>query len=316
MAYAFDPELAAAVEMMPPFTLDDVNASRQMFAAVMAMVPKEIPGIDRLDITDRLVPGPQDAPKLAVRVYAPRHHAVPTPGPLPGILYMHAGGFVFGGIDDEHVHAAAMALETDAVVISVEYRLAPEHRYPAAVEDCYAALEWLVAQADELGIDRDRVAVAGTSAGGGLAAAVTLMARDRGGPRITFQMLNVPELDDRLETPSMIAYTDTPVWNRPNAIASWQNYLGDDRDDVPYYAAPARATDLSGLPPAYIATAQFDPLRDEGLEYASRLLQAGIPTEVHCFPGTFHGCTLTPFAAISQRCVADVHQALRRALHP
>jgi acetyl esterase/lipase len=282
-----------------------------MFAAVMSTVPADIPGLDRLEITDTLIPGPPDAPKVAVRVYRPRDNA----GPLPGILYIHSGGFVFGSVEAEHVHAAAMALEVEAVVASVEYRLAPEHPYPAAVEDCYAALEWLAAHTAELAVDGEGLAVAGSSAGGGLAAAVTLMARDRSGPRVAFQMLNVPELDDRLDTPSMIDYVDTPVWNRPNAVASWRYYLGENRDEVPAYAAPARAGDLSGLPPAYIAVAQFDPLRDEGLAYASRLLQAGVPTEVHCFPGTFHGSTLTPFAEISRRGVAEMHLALRAALH-
>jgi acetyl esterase/lipase len=232
-----------------------------------------------------------------VRVYRPTDVA----GPLPAVLYIHAGGFI---------------AQVDAVVVSVEYRLAPEHRYPAAVEDCYAGLQWLAAKAEDHGVDADRIAVYGTSAGGGLAAGVSLLARDRGGPRISFLMLDVPELDDRLDTPSMRAYTDTPIWNRPSAVISWTHYLGESPAEVPIYAAPARATDLAGMPPTYIAVAQFDPLRDEALAFAGGLLQAGVPTELHCFPGTFHGSTLTPFAAVSQRQLQEMSQVLRRALHP
>ena len=246
-----------------------------------------------------------------MRVYRP----IDVTGPLPAVLYIHSGGFVFGSIEAEHTHAAGLALGTDSLVVSVDYRLAPEHRYPAALEDCYAALEWIAAACVELEVNPSRVAVYGTSAGGGLAAAVALLARDRQGPKLAFQMLDVPELDDRLDTPSMSDYCDTPVWNRPNAVISWQHYLGDDRSDVPAYAAPARAKDLGGLPPAYVATAQFDPLRDEGLAYAGRLAHAGVPTEVHSFPGTFHGSTLTPFAAVSQRQIVEMHAVLRSALH-
>ena len=138
------------------------------------------------------------------------------------------------------------------------------------------------------------MAVLGASAGGGLAAATALLARDLGGPPLCFQMLHIPELDDRLETPSMRAFVDSPLWNRPLAVKSWQAYLGDlsGSADVPAYAAPARATDLSGLPPAYISTAENDPLRDEGIIYALRLLQAGVSVELHQFPGTFHGSAL------------------------
>jgi acetyl esterase len=155
------------------------------------------------------------------------------------------------------------------VVVSVEYRLAPEDPFPAGLEDCYAALVWLHESAAELGVDGDRIAVVGRSAGGGLAAALALVTRDRHGPALCFQCLAIPELDDRLDTPSMQAFVDTPLWNRPLAEASWRHYLGDDRSDVSPYAAPARATDLSGLPPAYVSTMEFDPLRDEGIAYAN-----------------------------------------------
>jgi acetyl esterase len=162
----------------------------------------------------------------------------------------------------------------------------------------------------------DRLAVVGTSAEGGLAAATALFARDRGGPALCFQMLHIPELDDRLETPSMRTFVDSPLWNRPLAVLSWEAYLGAGADpaDVSPYAAPARATDLSGLPPAYISTAENDPLRDEGILYGLGLLQAGVSVELHQFPGTFHGSALVASAAITQRAQSESLTALRRAL--
>jgi acetyl esterase/lipase len=208
-----------------------------------------------------------------------------------------------------------VAGEVGAVVVSVDYRLAPEHPFPAGVEDCYAALAWLAAHAAELGVDPARIAVAGQSAGGGLAAATALLARDRGGPALCFQLLEIPELDDRLDTPSMRAFTDTPLWNRPNAVWSWKHYLGASHAGEPSaYAAPARAKDLAGLPPAYVSTMEFDPLRDEGILYALRLLQAGVPVELHSYPGTFHGSALLPGAKVSQRGAREVMEALRHAL--
>jgi len=228
---------------------------------------------------------------------------------------MHGGGFVVGSVATEHVGAANLASNLGAVVVSVEYRLAPEHPFPAGLNDCYAALKWVHACATDLGIDPGRIAVYGQSAGGGLAAALSLFARDNGGPPICFQFLGIPELDDRLDTPSMQAFVDTPLWNRPNAELSWQYYLGDSRNsDVSQYAAPARAAELRGLPPAYVSTMEFDPLRDEGIRYASRLLEAGVPTELHSYPGTFHGSAVLVMASVSRRIWAEEIEVLRKAL--
>jgi acetyl esterase/lipase len=198
------------------------------------------------------------------------------------------------------------------VVVSVDYRLAPENPYPAGLEDCYAALQWTAAKASELGVDPARIAIGGSSAGGGLTAALALLARDRGGPAVKFQFLDIPELDDRLDTPSMTRFVDTPIWNQPNAVRSWRYYLGGQPADQ--YAAPARAEDLTGLPPAYVAVCEFDPLRDEGLTYAHRLIQAGVPTELHHFPGTFHGSSMVQTAAVSKRMAAEGIDAIRRGL--
>jgi acetyl esterase len=307
-----DPDLTAALDFLPAMDLSDPVVARAGFESILAALQFEIPGLEAVEIEDRLVPGWEGDPEVGVRVYRPKERA----GPTPGILMIHGGGFIIGSVEAEQGGAVKAALSTGAVVVSVEYRLAPEHPYPAALHDCYSALRFLADEADGLGIDGQRLAVLGTSAGGGLAAATALLARDLGGPALCFQMLHIPELDDRLETPSMRAFIDTPMWSRPLAVQSWRAYLGPEADpeDVSPYAAPARAADLSGLPPAYISTAENDPLRDEGILYGLRLLQAGVSVELHQFPGTFHGSALMASAAISRRAQHESTVALRRAL--
>ena len=311
-AYAFDPELAemaVAVALSPPST--DPVVARERTNEMLAMMGIEL-DVSDLDIEDRTVPGPPGDPDVAVRVYSPKERAAT----VPGVLYIHGGGFVTGSIDTEHVNSARLAQALGVVVVSVEYRLAPEHPFPAPLEDCYAALVWLHKESAPLGVDTSRIAVNGGSAGGGLAAGLALLARDRGGPAICFQYLGIPELDDRLDTPSMQRFHDTPMWSRPQAERSWQWYLGDayGADDVSPYAAPARATDVAGLPPAYISTMEFDPLRDEGINYALKLLAAGVSVELHSFPGTFHGSAIVTTAAITRREGAERMTVLRRAL--
>ncbi len=313
----YDPELIAVVDLMPVLDLDDPVQARASFEAIIADLSRDVPGAEALHVEDRTVPGFEGDPDVGVRVYRPRV----APGTVaPAVLTIHGGGFIIGSVEAEHAGSALMALGAGAVVVSVEYRLAPEHPYPAALHDCYAALTWLHAEAGALGVDPSRVAVAGASAGGGLAAATALLARDRGGPALCFQMLQIPELDDRLDTPSMRAFTDTPLWSRPLAVKSWAAYLGElaGSPDVPAHAAPARAEDLSGLPPAYVSTAENDPLRDEGITYALRMLQAGVSVELHQFPGTFHGSALVTTAAVSRRAQEETGVVLRRALgvHP
>ncbi|MCU1457943.1 MAG: esterase [Actinomycetia bacterium] len=309
MDRAYDPELAVMVPLLPTNDLLDIGSARQGLADMVAANPRVVDD-SGLVIEDRLVPGPDGDPDVAVRVFRPRDATAPT----AAIVYIHGGGFVMGSVDVEHGAGVALASALDVTVVSVEYRLAPEHPFPAGIEDCYAVLVWMAAQADELGIDVERIAVVGRSAGGGLGGALALLTRDRGGPALCFQCLGMPVFDDRLETTSMRDFVDTPLWNRPSAELSWQYYLGDDRGDVSPYAAPARATDLGNLPPAYISTNEYDPLRDEGIQYALRLLEAGVHVELHSFPGTFHGSSVIPTAAVSRRAAAEELYALRRGL--
>ncbi len=309
-----DPELTAVLDLMPVIDLHDPVAARTAFEKMIVAMRTPLPQAEALDIEDRMVPGWEGDPEVAVRVYRPK--AMPAGTSVPGILLIHGGGFVVGSVEAEHVGAVLLAVDAGAVVVSAEYRLAPEHPYPAGLHDCYAALSYLHADAASLGVDTARVAVVGASAGGGLAAGTALLARDLGGPPVCFQMLHIPELDDRLQTPSMQTFVDAPVWNQPLAVQSWRAYLGERAggDDVPIYAAPARATDLRGLPPAYVSTAENDPLRDEGIAYALALLRAGVSVELHQFPGTFHGSALVARAAVSQRASREAAVVLRRAL--
>jgi acetyl esterase len=312
MAYNFDPELEAIIPLLPAGAFDDAVTARVFMMDVVSAMNA---GLDfsALHIEERSVPGDAGSPDITVRVYIPKERQTS----IPGLLYIHGGGFTVGNLESEHGLAGEFSRELGIVVVSVDYRLAPEDPYPAGLNDCYAALLWMHASAAGLGIDPARIGICGQSAGGGLAAGLALMARDKHGPDICFQALGIPELDDRLDTPSMISFTDTPLWNRPSAIISWECYLGSIKPgspDVPIYAAPARATDLSGLPPAYVTAMEFDPLRDEDILYALKLLQAGVAVELHTYPGTFHGSGIIPHAAVSQRYNQDVLGAVRRGL--
>ena len=313
MTYAYDPELAPWAPAFAQLSFADIPAARAGEPKLLAALPPYEAPVP-VTVDDMLVPGPQDSPAVRVRHYQPANHD----GLLPAMVFIHGGGFVVGSIELNDADCRRIAAEVGAVVLSVAYRLAPEHAFPAGLEDCYAALVWLADHADELGVDPGRIAVGGESAGGGLAAAVTLLARDRGGPRLCLQFLGIPELDDRLETHSMRTLIDSPITTIPNGEISWDSYLGPGvrgTDRVSPYAAPARATKLAGLPPAVVTAYEFDALRDEGIAYVQRLLSAGVSTELHVYPGAFHGCTWLSHAAISQKILGDVVDALRRRLH-
>ncbi|WP_194818985.1 alpha/beta hydrolase [Nocardia sp. XZ_19_385] len=294
-----DPELEPFTALFPPADLSDPPASRKILAELTASIPVDTTG---LDIEERMVPG---EPEVPIRIYRPQDAN-------GAIVWLHGGGFVMGDLDTEQPWAATLARNSGATVISVAYRLAPENPFPAAHDDVYATVLWVAEHADELGLDPARIAIGGHSSGAGIAAAVALRVRDEQSAPIRFQLLHQPGLDDRQISWSATNFTDTPFVTRGKVSQMWAHYLGDT--PATPYAAVARATDLSGLPPAYIATAEFCPNRDEGIEYALRLLRAGVPVEMHQWPGTFHGSHVILSAEISQRQNAELGAVLRRAL--
>ena len=295
-----DAELEPFLGSFPPASLTDPVTAREQLAALVAVAPP--PDTTGVEIEDHVVAGHAPVP---VRTYRPRRaHGA--------IVWLHGGGFVMGDLETEHPWAVRIAESSGATVVSVDYRRAPEARFPAALEDAYAAFVWTVENASELGIDPGLIAVGGHAAGAGLAAAVALRARDQHGPAACFQLLSQPELDDRQQTWSARTFTDTPFMTRDKVAASWRHYLGSAPASP--YAAPARADDLGDLPSAYIACAEFDPNRDEAIEYAQRLLQAGVSVELHQWSGTFHGSQAILSADVSQRQIAELGSVLRRAL--
>lgn len=278
-------------------------AVTQIFAGM------EVPPNPNVTAEDRTVPGPDGAPDVGVRIYRP----VDATAVLPGIYLIHGGGMIMGDIEGEDATASMICEQVGAVVVSVDYRLAPENPYPAPVEDCYAGLAWMARNAADLRIDPDRLAVYGGSAGGGLTIAVCLLARDRGFPALRFQMPIYPMIDDRNETASSHEITDIGIWDRSSNVEAWMWYLGDGESDQ--YAAPARAENLAGLPPTFIDVGTIDLFRDEDIAFAMRLMQAGVPTELHVSPGAYHGSeAFAPEAALSRQIVARRIDALRRAL--
>ena len=256
-----------------------------------------------------------DGHDILVRLYRPEG----TPGCLPALLYIHGGGFVMGSIAMGEVSCRIRALEAHCVVAAVEYRLAPEHPHPAPLEDCYAALDWLMREAASLAIDPARIGVVGESAGGGLAAGLALLARDRGEHRLAFQHLIYPMLDDRTCTRSDLAqHLGAYVWTPQANCFGWTALIGaaPGGNDVSPYAAPARASDLAGLPPTFLYVGALDLFVDEDLDYARRLIHAAVPVELHVYPGAYHGFEIAPEAMVSKQAMRDSLAALKRALHP
>ena len=290
--------------------IEDIKERRNVINSLVRMMTAELPPIDNIVIEDRNIAAPDALLELVVRIYKPTG----VSGGLPGIFFIHGGGMIMGSIETEN-HKAAMLCETiQSIVVSVEYRLAPENPHPAQVQDCYEALVWMSKNASELGLDTDRLAIVGGSAGGGLAIATALMARDQEFPKLSFQMANYPMIDDRNETPSSKEITDVGIWDRKANIEAWDWYLGGKNADE--YAAPARAKDLSGLPPTFIDVGELDLFRDEDIEFAKRLLQAGVTTELHVYPGAYHASeSFAPEAELSKQIWTKRIEALKRALN-
>jgi len=263
------------------------------------------PEVQRVEM--REIPGPGGT--VPIRIYTPE-----GTNPMPAIVYFHGGGFVLCSLDTHDSTCRELAVGTGSVVVSVDYRLAPEAKFPAAPEDCYAATRWTADHAQSLGIDPARLAVAGDSAGGNLAAVVSMMARDRGGPEICHQLLIYPVTDFSFETDSYRDNAEGYFLTTHMMRWFWHHYLETETDGADPLASPLRAKDLSGLPSATVLTAEFDPLRDEGHAYAESLEKAGVPTRYTNYPGVFHGFFgMTTELPRARKAVDDACEALRQA---
>jgi triacylglycerol lipase len=303
-----DPELRALLESFPtaPLTLETLPLSR---ARTFDFAGAEEPA----HVERRVVPGPPGAPDVALQVYRP---IAPT-GEVGCVYHIHGGGYVSGAAPDMEPLHRALCAHLGCVVVSVDYRLAPETVFPGAVEDCYAGLTWVAGRPGALGVDPRRIGVMGESAGGGLAAALALLARDRGEHRLSFQHLIYPMIDDRTCTlADPHPTTGEFVWTAQKNRFGWGCLLGHEPGvgDVSPYAAAARAENLSGLPPTYISAAALDLFLEENLEYARRLTRAGTPVELHVYPGAYHGFELAADAAVTRQARRDSLEALARAL--
>ena len=309
-----DPELLAAIDTFPPPARDEaaLDERRQMLATMLP--PREGYRPGDMVIEDHVAPGPRGAPDVPLILYRPTGPS----GPLPVYLHIHGGGYVFGNAEMCGPQNVATAAGAQCIVASVDYRLAPDTHAPGSVEDCYAALAWLHAEAETLGVDRTRIAIGGESAGGGLAAALALLARDRDEYPICFQLLIAPMIDDRTAAAAHDPGVGEFVWTNESNAYGWHALLGVEpgSPDVSPYCAAARAEDLTRLPPTYIGVGALDLFRDEDIDYASRLLRAGVPTELHVVPGAYHGFERCADASLVRNVTAKRLLALRRALHP
>ncbi|MEU6878772.1 alpha/beta hydrolase [Streptomyces sp. NPDC046712] len=318
----FDPELsvvldALSTEPREPITPDNLEARQARDAAARPRPTVEDLRADgRFEVAEFRVPGPPDGPDVTLVSARPSGLV----GPVPLLYYMHGGAMIMGNAWSVLPRILReWALPLGLAVVSVEYRLAPRTQYPGPLEDCYAGLVWAAEHAAELDIDADRIVIGGKSAGGGLAAALALLARDRGGPGALGQLLLCPMLDDRAGTFSGHQMSGLDVWDLTSNATAWKALLGAryGAADLPPYAAPARATDLSGLPPAYVDVGSADMLRDEGVAYANAIWQAGGQAELHVWPGAYHGFdSLAPRAALSQDARDARTRWLKRLLTP
>lgn len=305
--WALDSEIARLMTAAPkiPVLTSENLAERRSQMLAQATPPTSF---DRVTRSDLRVPGPPGAPDVLVRVY----ESPSTSSPRPVIVAIHGGGLVMGSYIQDDARLARWCYELGLMAISVDYRLAPEHPYPRALEDCYAVLTWVFANAGAWTLDPDRVGLFGTSAGGGLAASLALFARERGEVRPAFQLLVYPMLDDRQQTPS--SNRPVPIWPREANEFGWRCYLGEKAkgSEVPSTAAPARAEDLAGLPPAFVCVGTADVFCDEDIAYAQRLIQHDVPTELHVYAGAPHGLiNLFSTSMLARRCEADMDAWLR-----
>lgn len=312
-----DPQLVPGLKDMEtvkaPTSSDQLRAFRLEYAQLLLERSKTAAPMESIRRDDYLVARTGGLASLLLRRYAPASVSKPS----PAIYWIHGGGMIVGSVRGDDSYCEAMARDTQAVVLSIEYRLAPENGPTGPVEDAFAGLQWAIDHASLLNIDPDKVAVAGASAGGGIAAGVALLARDRQGPEIRFQYLMYPMLDDRQTTVSSREFSGIPSWSRENNRFAWQCLLGASygTDEVSPYVAPARMTDLSRLPPALIQVGELDTFRDEDIGFASRLMQAGVETELHVYPAAYHAWDVyNPDARLTVQAYGDRNDAIMRAL--
>ena len=296
-----DPQIVAVMETVAALGLPANHLVSPEEARANGRARPKAPGAAVAQVIDRTIPGPDG--ELPVRIYTPE-----GAGPFPGLAWFHGGGWVVGDLDSADSAARNLCAGADCVVVSVDYRLAPETKFPGPAEDCYDATQWLAANATALNVDPGRIAVGGDSAGGNLAAAVSLMSRDRGGCSLAFQLLVYPVTERDVDNGSYRDNADGYQLTRDGMIWYWDHYLADAADAANAYAAPLQAADLSGLPPALVLTAEYDPLRDEGEAYAAALQAAGVPTECIRYDGLIHGF-FGMFAAVDQARQAVAHSA-------
>lgn len=307
-----DPQLLPLLDVWPVVTLN-----RESLADIRAMDRLPMPDLTEaaasVRLTRRALPGPADAPDVDVLIYQPAD----ADGRCPCIFHIHGGGYVIGSVEAQEAQHRDMAARLGCVIVTVDYRLAPETAFPGAVEDCYAALSWVFGNAPALGVDAARIGVMGESAGGGLAASLALLTRDRGEHSLAFQHLIYPMIDDRTcSHPEPHPHAGEFIWTPEHNHFGWAALLGVEPGStgVSPYAAAARADDLTNLPPTYIATGGLDLFLEEDLDYARRLMRAGVAVELHVYPGGFHGFDFDPTADVSARARRDSLDALSRSL--
>ena len=288
----------------------DLPGTRAFYERMREQTVDDLPPVESVITSDHLIPSLAGEPDVPVRFYAPKN----TCTNLPALLWIHGGGYVLGSMLEDDYIVKQMVEAVGCAVVSVDYRLAPEHPFPAPLEDCYTALSWLYNQGQTLAIDTTRIAIGGLSAGGGLAAGLALLTRDRGEFAPVFQMLLCPMLDDSSSSSSSQNISDERTWNRHCNLNGWAAYLGEQGTDS-IYAAAARATDLKGLPPAYIPVGSLDLFVDENTLYAQRLEAAGVAVEHLVYPGGVHAFEYVyPAAEVSSHARKNHYAALKHAL--
>ncbi len=307
-----DPEIVGALGTYPAERYiaigENPPLAREMTEAINREMRANLPPTD-IKITETTIPGPDC--EIPIAIYQP-----PAPAPRGALLWFHGGGYIVG-VERDDARCIEFAEFIGCTVVSVGYRLAPESTYRDSIADAFVALNWMVGNASELGIDPSRIAIGGGSAGGGLTAGLALYNRDNKGPDLAFQLLIYPMIDDSHDSPSGHADTCPTIWNRDVSFKAWKMYLGDEygSDKVSPYAAAARATNLSGLPPALVTVGTEDLFRDENINYAQRLMAAGVPTDLQVYAGVFHGAEmLVPAASVSMRMRTGYLVPLKRAL--